>query len=629
MRLGDAITLDVIAFIALACAFAVYGLYASAASLRDVGAAHESLGPANPRFLANAGVSTASFAAIGLFLTPWLAREGGYPAAATALIGVSVPLAATLLAPRGWALARLIGANGTGEMLAKLYGNGPAIVCGLIVASASAILLALILAASASLFEAVSAGAVSQPVALHLTGLFLLLSGAPAGIRAAGRLARFHTGFVLIGAGAALVLTVVTVGGTDATLAALAHVGDSVNWGTTGGRGGGDYDLALAVPGAFGPGTIWSGTTILSVQITLGGTVLGLIWLPRNMASGDPRRFSRQITFAAVFGGAALIVTTFMLGLVTLEIDKDHISTPVVPFPGHALSEDSIARIIDTIADERFWSASALLGLGAGAALHAVALSLMATTVSALRPLWTRRSVGTRTTERNLAASQATAAALVVAAVLLAYLPTNDLAALSAIALSLAPLVILPFVAACWLPNLSRSGLTAGLICGIAVTLTDALDAETAVHAASFSLIVATLVAAVVSRLRRADSKRALRRDSHDMLNRIFAGVNDHRPLDQGMDAGRKSMATLGIAIWIFFAIGPGIVIGNDVFGAPDLPRNRWDFSIPSIAVWQILAWAAGAVLIRFLVGRLGLAEISREQLDQITAQRDRKNDGR
>ncbi|MCD6074426.1 MAG: sodium:solute symporter [Rhodospirillales bacterium] len=604
---GIAITLDVIAFITLASAFAIYGLYASTASLRD---------PAGSGLLSNTGVITASFGAVGLFLIPWLAREGGYPAAATALIGVTVPLAATLLSLRGWTIARTAGANGIGETIARTYGTGLAILNGVIVAAAATILIALVLAAAASMVEALSAAEIGQPVALHLAALFLLLSGAPAGIHAAGKLARLHTGLVLLGSLAAGGLVVVALGGVDATVRALADVGSILNWSSTGGRGGGNYNQALAVAGAFGADTIWTGTTILSVQIALGGTVLMLIWLPRSIAVRDPRRFVRQVGYGAVFGGALLIATTFLLGLAALQLDRSLTIVPLVPFPGRALSEGSIARIIDTIANERFWSASALLGLGAGAALHALALSLLSAAIGALRPIWARRRDAPNAMQRDLAISQGVSAAIIVGALLLALLPAADLAAMGGLALALAPLVALTFTAICWFPATSQSGLIAGLIVGIAVVCAE-VTVGAAVHAASTGLLAAAVVAAAISVTGRRDSRFGLRVEIHRLTDQILARTTDER----GHEGSPRSLALIGTTVWIFFAVGPGVVIGNDLFGAPDLAQSRWDFPIPSIAVWQLLAWASGVGLVWFYTRLPGIATITREQIDQINAQ--------
>jgi len=52
--------------------------------------------------------------------------------------------------------------------------------------------------------------------------------------------------------------------------------------------------------------------------------------------------------------------------------------------------------------------------------------------------------------------------------------------------------------------------------------------------------------------------------------------------------------------VWFFFAVGPGVVIGNWIFGGPGEPVT-WMFNIPWIWVWQLLWWALGVAMMWFL----------------------------
>lgn len=266
-----------------------------------------------------------------------------------------------------------------------------------------------------------------------------------------------------------------------------------------------------------------------------------------------------------------------------------------------------------------------MLGLGGGAALHAVSLSLLAAAVGALRPLWMRRTNGPRGSARDLGLSQTTATGLVIGAALIALLPAGDLAAASTLAVSFAPLAALPIAAACWFPKLTRGGLIAGLSIGAAVVGLETVTAEVAVHAAVSGLATASVVAVAISLARPSDSMRGLRLNVHRALAEILNRPSDER----GPDPGRRPFALLAVLIWTFFAIGPGIVIGNDLFGAPDLPSRRWDFPIPSIAAWQLLSWASGIGLIWLLGRSFGMADLTRAQLDQISARTDRNGGDR
>ena len=71
--------------------------------------------------------------------------------------------------------------------------------------------------------------------------------------------------------------------------------------------------------------------------------------------------------------------------------------------------------------------------------------------------------------------------------------------------------------------------------------------------------------------------------------------------------------------IWFFFAVGPGAILGNDLFGAPNVGLAGWTMGVPSLWAWQMLWWALGVLVIWFLAYRLEMAMLPRrEKLEQI-----------
>ena len=76
------------------------------------------------------------------------------------------------------------------------------------------------------------------------------------------------------------------------------------------------------------------------------------------------------------------------------------------------------------------------------------------------------------------------------------------------------------------------------------------------------------------------------------------------------LPAKRRRLAPLAwilAILWFVFALGPGAVIGNTLFGDPNDPSG-WLFGMPSIWTWQIVMWADGVVLMWFLAYHLGLS---------------------
>jgi hypothetical protein len=66
---------------------------------------------------------------------------------------------------------------------------------------------------------------------------------------------------------------------------------------------------------------------------------------------------------------------------------------------------------------------------------------------------------------------------------------------------------------------------------------------------------------------------------------------------------------------WMFFGIGPGAVIGNDIFGAPNDAAN-WTFGIPSIWAWQILFWLLGVGMMWFLAYKMEMSTMPSKEVE-------------
>jgi hypothetical protein len=70
---------------------------------------------------------------------------------------------------------------------------------------------------------------------------------------------------------------------------------------------------------------------------------------------------------------------------------------------------------------------------------------------------------------------------------------------------------------------------------------------------------------------------------------------------------------------WFFFGIGPGAVIGNDIFGDPNAGTpDAWTFGIPSIWAWQILFWLLGVGMMWFLAYKLEMSTVPSTEVEAL-----------
>ena len=177
----------------------------------------------------------------------------------------------------------------------------------------------------------------------------------------------------------------------------------------------------------------------------------------------------------------------------------------------------------------------------------------------------------------------------------------------------------------CWFPWLTRQGVTWGLAAGlIAVIFTETFGQTIAgtvgielpwgrwpwtIHSAGWGIIFNLGVAIIVSMMTQDEGERAHRETYHSFLR-------EHAGLSEGK-RGLVPAAWVITLAWLFFGIGPGAVIGNDIFGAPNDAEN-WTFGIASIWAWQILFWLLGTFMMWFLAYKMEMSTVPEREVEAL-----------
>jgi hypothetical protein len=116
-------------------------------------------------------------------------------------------------------------------------------------------------------------------------------------------------------------------------------------------------------------------------------------------------------------------------------------------------------------------------------------------------------------------------------------------------------------------------------------------------------------VCVIASALTQNADDRAHRMKFHDFLR-------EHA----GLPAEKRKLVPVAWAaavLWTIFAIGPGAVIGNTIFGIPNDPQT-WLFGIPSIWAWQILFWLLGVAMMWFLAYRMEMSTMPQREVQAL-----------
>lgn len=179
-----------------------------------------------------------------------------------------------------------------------------------------------------------------------------------------------------------------------------------------------------------------------------------------------------------------------------------------------------------------------------------------------------------------------------------------------------------------YVPGLTGRGLIVGLVAGcVAVLATDSVGQAAlaglgvdglglgawplTIAPAFWGLAANIAVAAVLSAVLR-DEVRVRHRMGLLRARDGLSAVAHGNPMP-ATDA-RLSATGWAVLAWLFFAAGPGLVIGNTLFGFPNRPVT-WLFGVPSLWAYVAVAWIAG-------LGVLALAGVRSAVVASVSADR-------
>lgn len=634
---------------------AAYGGLCLALGLRQIRAAATLQGYA----LAGAGVPSWTFvlaftaASLGgwvVLMHPALIYRDGFPYAFLAFVTIVAPLVGLLIVKRQWLLGRRYGYVTPGEMFADYFGGDVLRVLMVVITLVFAVpYLGLLLIAAGRFFASIAAAAgLAQPwsdpaLAAAILAAVVVASVVAGGFLAAARMAALQAVLMLASLALIGILALNAAGGWSDLQAALAKWGASAvsAWGTTQGRGGGNYHAAFAIPGALQftlglgretpLGGLWTGVMVLTTLMAMAGVVCAPWASVCVFASRNPQPFAtQQIWASGLLAGLVLFVFATVAGTAAHVIGGDPgvtaaglaVSTalpPVAIQPGAPPFAFFFSPLISNYLGLSSPWLFAFLAIGFVAALQAVAGLLIATAGTILsRDVYRRYVDPTASDGRQVAVARMLAILVAVSAFMWAIAFPDSLLEMASLAFPIGVQVGLPLMAVCWMPWITRAGAIAGLCCGIAgVLVTESLGISLlsligldiwgrwpwTIHSAGWGMLANVLACLVASAVTQDEAALGRR-----MVYQRY--LREHASLPAAKQR-LKPVAWAMIVLWLFFGIGPGAVVGNDIFGPPGGGSSAWIFGMPSIWAWQILFWLLGVALLRFLATTLELSTMT------------------
>ena len=573
---------------------------------------------------------------------PGLIYRDGLPYAYASFYAITIPFTGVMFLKRQWMIGKRFGFVTPGEMLSDYFRSDIIRVLVVIVALVFSVpYLGIQLRASGFLFNVLTDGMLDVEVGMWLLSAVVIIYVASGGLRA---VAYVDTVQCLLLAGGIIAIGIISysyIGGIDnltAGIAALTTIDEKL---TPDG-----YSHYIAIPGviqfvdagAKAVGGAWTGIMVLSYMFALMGIQSAPAFTMWAFSNKSPKPFAPQQVWASSFGiGLILFAFTATQGMGAHLLGADTAMNEAFPdlvnnVMGAGLGGGDIMaatgkqgmlvpQLINLMADTAPWLVG-LLSVCALAAMQSTGAAYMSTAGGMLtRDLLKHYLMPSATHAQQKLAGRIGVAAIVLAALVVATTSSDALVLLGGLAVAYGFQMWPSLIAICWWPWLTRSGVTLGLIAGlVAVTLTESIGQTwfgieawgrwpLTIHSAGWGILFNLGIAVLVSFVTQ-------NQDDHEHKMTFHTFLREHA----GLSPEKRALiprAWVFVIVWFIFAIGPGAVIGNTIFGSP-LDATTWTFGIPSIWVWQILWWVIGVVMMWFLAYKLEMSTVPARDVEAL-----------
>lgn len=619
----------------LAAAFAAYWaycLYWGAVGARlshsasDYFLADRSLTP----WISVLAVTGSAFSAWVFLGQPALIFRDGLQFAQLSLAAITIPLTGVLFFKRQWLLGKRFGYVTSGEMLAD-YFSSPLLrlLVVLIAVVFSVPFLGMQLRASGALMQVVTGGVVDGTVAMWVLAAVVFLYVCIGGLRAVAYVGTLQALLMAAGLVAIGLVVYTKVGGFGAFNVALAKLAAATTgpWGSTA-QG---YNSYFEIPGVIqftaglGKAAPVGGPWTASMILTYGFALMGILAAPQfsiwAFSSKSPKSFApQQVWASAAVVGFILLLFAMAEGMGPHILHDNGVLTGVENAGAGGLAGGYI-RMIGASAP---WFGG-LLAVSALAGVQIVTAAFFSTGGTILaRDLYRPYLNPTADDRQQKLFGRIGVGLIALAALLTATFSPNVETQLGALALGFGAQLWLALAAICWFPWITREGVVLGLLVGLVVVVfTEPFGTALAsffgvnlpwgrwpwtIHSAGWGIFFNVAIGVLVSLVTQNPSARAHRQTFHTFLAEYAALPSAKRPL--------RPVAWAAVLVWLFFAIGPGVVLGNDVFGPPNGGIAAWTLGIPSLWGWQFLWWVLGVLMIWFLAYKMELSIFDRRGLE-------------
>ena len=600
---------------------------------------------------------------------PGLVYRDGFQYAYASFYTITIPFTGVMFLKRQWMLGKRFGYVTPGEMLSDYFRGDAIRILTVIVALLFSIpYLGVQLGASGFLFSVLTDGLIDKDIGRGVLSLIVLIYVASGGLRAVAYVDTLQC--VLLAAGIVItgIIALDMAGGWTALNEGFGALGatEIAKWGVTD-QG---YNSYFAIPGVIQftaglgketpVGGLWTGIMVLTYMFALMGIQSAPAFSMWAFGNTSPKPFAPQQVWASSFAiGLILFFFTAFQGMganvlganmdvneanlaisqgLNLElgdVDPTHIlgrplkEDEVITTTGQVIQTNPDALVpfyFNAIAESMPWLVG-ILAVCALAAMQSTGAAYMSTAGAMLtRDLYKKYLKPSASHAEQKFLGRLGVAFIVLAALMVATFSSDALVLLGGLAVAFGFQMWPALAGICWIPWITRAGATWGLALGLlGVIFTEDFGVAIAswfgielpwgrwpwtLHSAGWGIIVNVIAVVLISAVTQNSEARAHRDKFHGFLREHASLSVDKKKL--------VPLAWIVTIAWFFFGIGPGAVIGNDIFGAPN-DAASWTFGMPSIWAWQILFWLLGVAMMWFLAYRMEMSTVPDKEVEALT----------
>ncbi len=599
-------------------------------------------------YLANRSISSwvfffaataATFAGLTVISQASLIYHDGFQYVGTAFIAITVPLGSIFFFKRQWMLSRKFGYITPGEMYYDYYKSDAIRIISVLVTFFFAVpLLAVLFGATGYLVNILTGEYVSRELGMWVISTIILFYVTRGGFKSIFSVGVVQSWLYFLTVIILGLITYSLIGDFESFGKSLAKIASSKVsfWGNTNGYGGGDYNGYFALPGVIqwvaglgkneAIGGPWTAMMIFTFTISFMGIILSPSFSMLSYTAKHPKVFSYyQIWGSAVVVGLLLFIFTTFQGIgasllgANAEINSSGFSIDkLLPEISNSDHSSIVYHIMNLMDNHALWL-TGLLAVGLIAALQSTAASLLMTSGSIITRDFYKAYVDQNMNwEKERRAARIIMMLIFLASLYLATFAKPAMIIFSGISISIAFQFLIVLLGLVWFPWITRGAAISGIIIGIIIViLTETIGQQISgnrlpwgrwpltIHSGVWGLLFNVFICFSVSAFSsiiKMDDDRDYRQKFHNFLDENM-GLHPSR-------TKLRSFAYVIALIWLFFGVGPGQVLGNNFFGAPDAGYDSWILKIPSLWGYQLIWWFFGIGLIWFLASKMDLSTL-------------------